>query len=73
MNDPLTEVLSCVTDSRRQQAKRYVLATILLFCIFGFLCEAKSYKTRVMRFEVGTVASLGVRAPEGYFGVCSRT
>ena len=44
MNDPLIELLSCVTDSRRQQAKRYVLANILLFCIFGFLCGAKSYK-----------------------------
>jgi predicted transposase YbfD/YdcC len=45
MNDPLIEMLSCVTDSRREQAKRYGLATILLFCIFGFLCGAKSYKT----------------------------
>src|SRR5689334_12136972 len=45
MNDPLIELLSCVTDSRRQQAKRYVLANILLFCILGFLCGAKSYKT----------------------------
>lgn len=44
MNDPLIELLSCVTDARRQQAKRYVLANILLFCIFGFLCGAKSYK-----------------------------
>ena len=31
MNDPLIELLSCVTDARRQQAKRYVLANILLF------------------------------------------
>jgi hypothetical protein len=38
-------MLSCVTDVRREQAKRYGLATILLFCIFGFLCGAKSYKT----------------------------
>ncbi len=45
MNDPLVEMLSCVTDVRREQAKRYGLATILLFCIFGFLCGAKSYKT----------------------------
>jgi len=37
--------LSCVTDARREQAKRYGLANILLFCIFGFLCGAKSYKT----------------------------
>ena len=44
MNDPLIELLSCVTAARRQQAKRYVLANILLFCIFGFLCGAKSYK-----------------------------
>src|ERR1700761_8336849 len=44
MNDLLIELLSCVTDARRQQAKRYVLANILLFCIFGFLCGAKSYK-----------------------------
>src|SRR3954449_1015914 len=44
MNDPLIELLSCVTDARRPQAKRYVLANILLFCIFGFLCGAKSYK-----------------------------
>jgi predicted transposase YbfD/YdcC len=45
MNDPLIEMLACVTDSRREQAKRYGLANILLFCIFGFLCGAKSYKT----------------------------
>ena len=45
MNDPLVEMLSCVTDARREQAKRYGLANILLFCIFGFLCGAKSYKT----------------------------
>jgi predicted transposase YbfD/YdcC len=45
MNDPLIEMLSCVTDARREQAKRYGLANILLFCIFGFLCGAKSYKT----------------------------
>src|SRR3954454_19095626 len=44
MNDPLIELLSRVTDARRPQAKRYVLANILLFCIFGFLCGAKSYK-----------------------------
>ena len=44
MNDPLVEMLSCVTDARREQAKRYGLANILLFCIFGFLCGAKSYK-----------------------------
>ena len=44
MNDPLVEMLSCVTDARRKQAKRYGLANILLFCIFGFLCGAKSYK-----------------------------
>ena len=44
MNDPLIEMLSCVTDVRREQAKRYGLANILLFCIFGFLCGAKSYK-----------------------------
>ena len=44
MNDPLIEMLSCVTDARRAQAKRYVLANILLFGIFGFLCGAKSYK-----------------------------
>lgn len=44
MNHPLVEMLSCVTDSRREQAKRYALANILLFCIFGFLCGAKSCK-----------------------------
>lgn len=44
MNDPLVEMLSHVTDPRREQAKRYGLANILLFCIFGFLCGAKSYK-----------------------------
>ena len=44
MNDPLVEMLSCVADVRREQAKRYSLANILLFCIFGFLCGAKSYK-----------------------------
>ncbi len=45
MNNPLIEMLSCVTDARREQAKRYCLANILLFCILGFLCGAKSYKT----------------------------
>src|SRR5215213_7830034 len=45
MNDPLVEMRSCVTDSRREQAKRYSLANILLFCILGFLCGAKPYKT----------------------------
>jgi predicted transposase YbfD/YdcC len=45
MNDPLIEMLSCVTDARREQAKRYRLANILMFCILGFLCGAKSYKT----------------------------
>jgi predicted transposase YbfD/YdcC len=45
MNDPLVEMLSHVADVRREQAKRYGLANILLFCIFGFLCGAKSYKT----------------------------
>ena len=45
MNEPLIEMLSCVTDCRRGQAKRYRLANILMFCIFGFLCGAKSYKT----------------------------
>jgi predicted transposase YbfD/YdcC len=45
MNDPLVEMLSCVTDARGEQAKRYGLANILLFRIFGFLCGAKSYKT----------------------------
>jgi predicted transposase YbfD/YdcC len=45
MNDPLIEMLSDVTDARREQAKRYGLANILLFCILGFLCGAKSYTT----------------------------
>ena len=45
MNEPLIEMLSCVTDARRKQAKRYRLANILMFCILGFLCGAKSYKT----------------------------
>jgi predicted transposase YbfD/YdcC len=45
MNEPLIEMLSCVTDCRREQAKRYRLANILMFCIFGFLCGAKSYKS----------------------------
>jgi predicted transposase YbfD/YdcC len=45
MNDPLIEMLSGVIDARRAQAKRYGLANILLFCILGFLCGAKSYKT----------------------------
>src|SRR3954463_15259703 len=49
MNDPLIELLSRVTDARRPQAKRYVLANILLFCIFGFLCGAKSYKALCSR------------------------
>jgi predicted transposase YbfD/YdcC len=44
MNDPLVEMLSCVTDCRREQAKRYRLANILMFCILGFLCGAKSSK-----------------------------
>src|SRR6185437_4775130 len=44
MNGPLVEMLSCVTDCRREQAKRYRLANILMFCILGFLCGAKSYK-----------------------------
>jgi predicted transposase YbfD/YdcC len=44
MNEPLIEMLSCVTDCRRGQAKRYHLANILMFCILGFLCGAKSYK-----------------------------
>jgi hypothetical protein len=33
------------------QAKRYVLADIVLFCIFGFLCGAKSYKARCSFIE----------------------
>ena len=45
MNDPLIEMLSCVTDARRKQAKHYSLANILMFCILGFLCGAKSCKT----------------------------
>ena len=45
MNDPLIKMLSCLTDARREQAKSYCLANILLFCVFGFLCGAKSYKT----------------------------
>jgi DDE_Tnp_1-associated len=45
MNDPLVEMLSCVTDCRREQAKRYRLANILMFCILGFLCGATSYKS----------------------------
>ena len=45
MNGPLVEMLSCVTDCRREQAKRYRLANILMFCILGFLYGAKSYKT----------------------------
>jgi predicted transposase YbfD/YdcC len=44
MNDLLVEMLSCVTDCRREQAKRYRLANILMFCILGFLCGAKSHK-----------------------------
>jgi hypothetical protein len=31
MNGPLVEMLSCVTDCRREQAKRYGLANILRF------------------------------------------
>jgi hypothetical protein len=31
MNDPLVEMLSCVIDVRREQAKRYGLTAILLF------------------------------------------
>ena len=31
MNDPIIEMLSCVTDTRREQAKSYGLANILLF------------------------------------------
>src|SRR5690242_8149290 len=45
MNESLIEMLSCVTDCRRGQAKRYRLANILMFCILGFLCGAKSYKS----------------------------
>ena len=45
MNEPLIEMLACVTDCRRGQAKRYRLANILMFCILGFLCGAKSYKS----------------------------
>ena len=45
MNEPLIEMLSCVTDCRREQAKRYRLANILMSCILGFLCGAKSYKS----------------------------
>ncbi len=45
MNESLMEMLSCVTDCRRGQAKRYRLANILMFCILGFLCGAKSYKS----------------------------
>src|SRR5438270_8808527 len=45
MNEPLIEMLSCVTDCRREQAKRYRLANILMFCILGFLCGAKSHKS----------------------------
>ena len=45
MNVSLIEMLAGVTDARRGQAKRYALANILLFCILGFLCGAKSYKT----------------------------
>jgi predicted transposase YbfD/YdcC len=44
MTEPLIEMLSCVTDCRRKQAKRYRLANILMFCILGFLSGAKSYK-----------------------------
>jgi predicted transposase YbfD/YdcC len=44
MNDSLVEMLGCVTDARREQAKRYSLANILVFCILGFLCGAKSCK-----------------------------
>jgi hypothetical protein len=28
MNDPLVEMLSCVTDARREQAKRYGLPRV---------------------------------------------
>ena len=45
MNESLIEMLSCVTDCRREQAKQYRLANILMLCILGFLCGAKSYKT----------------------------
>ena len=41
MNDPLIEMLSCVTDCRREQAKRYGLANILLFCILGFFMRSE--------------------------------
>ena len=51
MNDALIEMLSCVSDGRREQAKRYGLANILLFCILGFLCGAKSYKTQCSFIE----------------------
>src|SRR6195952_4033504 len=62
MNDPLVEILSCVTDVRREQAKRYSLANILLFCIFGFLCGAKSYKT-LCSFIEERFALLGAAFP----------
>lgn len=45
MTNRLIVMLSCVTDHRRAQAKQYVLANILLFCIIGFLCGARSYGT----------------------------
>lgn len=45
MTNRLIDMLSCVTDHRRAQAKQYVLANILLFCIIAFLCGAKYYET----------------------------
>src|ERR1700712_5719953 len=62
MNDPLVEMLSCVADVRREQAKRYSLANILLFCIFGFLCGAKSYKA-LCSFIEERFALLGAAFP----------
>jgi predicted transposase YbfD/YdcC len=44
MTNRLIDMLSCVTDHRRAQARQYVLANILLFCIIAFLCGAKSYE-----------------------------
>jgi predicted transposase YbfD/YdcC len=45
MNTSLIEILSSVADARRGQAKQYHLANIMLFCIFGLLTGATSYKT----------------------------
>jgi len=43
MDANLLDIFSSLTCVRRAQAKQYVLANMLLFCVFGILCGAHSY------------------------------